>query len=126
MGRKITNKYIQTQLRYWANKLAAKNSAECIVLTYLSSDNSLNGSIFVDRQITSEFTITKKPIDTTPRKCKFEYWDECDKHEVKFDSVNQAAKYFSYSRQAISKFIKTKKVFETFKPFHCKVQYAGE
>ena len=24
MGRKITDKYIQTQLRYWANKLAAK------------------------------------------------------------------------------------------------------
>ena len=126
MGRKITDKYIQTQLRYWCNKLAAKKAAECIVLTYLSSDDSLNGSIFVNRQVTNEFTVTKKPMDTTPRKCKFKYWDDYGEYEFEFDSVSDAAKFFAYSRQAISKFIKTKKVFETFKPFCCKVQYVGE
>ena len=62
MGRKITDKYIQTQLRYWCNKLAAKKAAECIVLTYLSSDDSLNGSIFVNRQVINEFIDGEKKV----------------------------------------------------------------
>ena len=126
MKNRNNEKYIQSQLRYWCNKLAAKKAAECIILTYLSSDDSLNGSIFVNRQIVSEFTAVKKPMDTTPRKCKFKYWDDSDEHEVEFDSVGEAAKFFAYSRQAISKYIKTKKIFETFKPFCCKAQYVGE
>lgn len=126
MGRKITNKYIQTQLRYWANKLATKNSAECVILTYLSSDDSLNGSLFVNGQITNEFTVLKNKPIMQKRKCKFKYWDNYDEQEIEFDSIGEAAKYFSYSRQAISKFVKTGKIFVSSKPYWCKVQYKGE